>query len=199
MDSIKPQAFSTNDLPPARHPARALIPPSLSSSGSKLALVVMGLLLAACDKTTPRPPPPIAMDGAVPATSAAARAAAAASPSISVRTVRNVDDYKVLVAEQIRLANPASDYSGKLPPILPAIVVVNISIDEDGALNRVVVQRSRNSAASKAALGAVRRVDQPFPKPKHLLPRGHKTLDFAETFLFVDADRFQLRTLASPQ
>jgi protein TonB len=60
------------------------------------------------------------------------------------------------------------------------------------------VQRSRDSAASKVALLAVKQGGQ-FPKPLHLLRRGHKTLDFSETFRFGDQYHFKLRTLAGPQ
>ena len=112
--------------------------------------------------------------------------------------VINIDDYKSRVAEKIVLTNPGLVFSGRLPPMLPAVVVLTISVDKDGALSRVVVQRSRNSAASDIALMAVKH-GAPFPKPQQLLHRGHKTLDFSETFLFGDDAHFKVRTLAGPQ
>lgn len=155
---------------------------------SCMALGLAGLLLSACQKGPPwKPPTPI-----VESTPSA--------PSLAPRTaaIDNIDDYKLLVAEQIVLANPGALFSGKLPPMLPAIVVLNISVNLHGELVRVEVQRSRDGAASKVALAAVKQGGQ-FPKPLHLLRRGHKTLDFSETFLFGDAYHFKLRTLAGPQ
>ncbi len=150
---------------------------------------VLGLLsfsLTACQKGPPwKPPPPIVESMPLPGL-----------PQLS--SADDIDDYKALVAAQIMQANPDSTFSGKLPPMLPAIVVVNISVDVRGELTRVTVQRSRDSAASTVALSAVKQ-SGPFPMPLHLLLRGHKTLDFSETFLFGDRYRFKLRSLAGPQ
>jgi protein TonB len=152
------------------------------------ALGVAALLLTACQKGPPWKPPAPIVDSMPGAQSLARRIAA----------IDNIDDYKQLVAEQIVQANPDAMFSGKLPPMLPAIVVVNISVNLDGELTHVVVQRSRDSAASKVALAAVKQGGQ-FPRPLHLLRRSHKTLDFSETFLFGDKYHFKLRTLAGPQ
>jgi protein TonB len=146
------------------------------------------LLLAACQNP---PPPKVAV--------AAPEIRGAPPESRSAATARNIDDYKIQVAGQILAANPAIIFSGRLPPMLPAIVVVDISVNRDGELASVEVKRSRDGEASKVALAAVKRVGAPFPKPQHLMLRGHKTLDFSETFLFDHQYRFQLRSLAGPQ
>ena len=158
-----------------------------------LSLGLGGLILAACQKA-----PPLA----TPAPAGPARTplpAAEALPPKAPPVVNNIDDYKLLVAQQILDANPDIIFSGRLPPMLPAIVVVNIGVTRDGELSSVTVKRSRNAKASTVALAAVKKVGAPFPKPLHLLGRGHKTLDFSETFLFNDQFKFQLRTLAGPQ
>ena len=154
----------------------------------------LALLLGGCQKGPPRAPPAPTM-GAAPQSSASATVAAPKPPA----PMETIDDYKVLVAQQILDANPKITFSGRLPPMLPAIVVVNINVDRDGELTNVVVKRSRDSEASKVALAAVKRVGAPFPKPVHLLKRNHKTLEFSETFLFNERYHFQLRTLAGPQ
>lgn len=158
-----------------------------------LACAVCTLLLAACQKAPPRAPPAPELNNhpALPA--------AEVLPPKPPAPMNNLGDYKILVAQQILDANPAITFSGRLPPMLPAIVVVDIGINRDGELTEVRVKRSRNSEASRVALAAVRKVGAPFPKPQHLLVRGHKTLDFSETFLFNDKFQFQLRTLAGPQ
>lgn len=106
--------------------------------------------------------------------------------------------YKNEVAQHILAGNADTIFSGQLPPMLPAIVVVTIVIDADGQLHKAVVQRSRDAEASRVALASLRRV-APFPKPTRLLGAGNRVLEFSETFLFNADYKFQLRTLAGPQ
>jgi periplasmic protein TonB len=70
--------------------------------------------------------------------------------------------------------------------------VLEITVDRDGRLADVAVQRSRDADASAIALASVRR-SAPLPPP----PTGRLT--FSETFLFADSERYQLRSLAGPQ
>ena len=103
-----------------------------------------------------------------------------------------VDDYKTQVAHHVADHNPERAYAGTLPAMLPAIVVLEITVDRDGRLADVAVQRSRDPDASAIALASVRR-SSPLPRP----PTGRLT--FSETFLFADSERYQLRSLAEPQ
>ncbi|WP_317204522.1 energy transducer TonB [Janthinobacterium sp.] len=156
-------------------------------------LALLTLLLSACQKVPPLTPPTPSVDARPRPPLAETEAPRPAAP------MKTMDDYKTLVAQQILDANTPITFSGRLPPMLPAIVVVTISIDRDGDLRGVTVKRSRDGEASKVALAAVKRVGAPFPKPLHLLHHSHKTLDFSETFLFNEHYHFQLRSLAGPQ
>ncbi|PHV27572.1 hypothetical protein CSQ93_14395 [Janthinobacterium sp. BJB426] len=145
-------------------------------------------LLSACQTAPPplgRTPSPV--ERTPPGTPAAIQLAA------------SIDAYKALVAQQIMSANSEYTFSGRLPPMLPAIVVLDLSVGPDGELKSVHVHRSRDSEASAAALAAVRRVPTLFPPAVHLMRRHARTFDFSETFLFNDQYRFQLRTLSGPQ
>jgi protein TonB len=108
-----------------------------------------------------------------------------------------LDDYKTQVARHVIEHNPGHNFDGKLPPLLPAIVVLEITVDRDGRLTDVAVQRSRDPDASEVALDALRR-STPLPPPHQLAQAGGK-LTFSETFLFADSKRYQLRSLAGPQ
>jgi len=108
-----------------------------------------------------------------------------------------LDDYKTQVARHVIQHNPGHNFDGKLPPLLPAIVVLEITVDRDGRLTEVAVQRSRDPDASEIALDALRR-STPLPPPHQLAQAGGK-LTFSETFLFADSKRYQLRSLAGPQ
>jgi protein TonB len=109
-----------------------------------------------------------------------------------------LDAYKTQVAYHVMRQNPNQTFSGKLPPMLPAIVVLNITVDKDGRVKDVEVQRSRDPDASRVAVDSMRR-SGPLPKPAKLLANNADALTFSETFLFNDQYRFQLRSVAGPQ
>jgi protein TonB len=118
-------------------------------------------------------------------------------PAPSQPVPAGLDSYKTQVAQHVVQHNPQHNYSGTLPPLLPAIVVLEITVDRDGQLAAIAVQRSRNPAASRLALEAMRR-STPLPRPRQLA-QADGTLKFSETFLFADLERYQLRSLAGPQ
>jgi protein TonB len=94
--------------------------------------------------------------------------------------------------------NPNQTFSGRLPPMLPAIVVLNITVDKDGQVKDVAVQRSRDPDASRVAVDSLRR-SGPLPRPANLMVNNVDSLTFSETFLFNEQYRFQLRSVAGPQ
>jgi len=108
-----------------------------------------------------------------------------------------LDDYKTQVAQHVVQHNPEHTYTGTLPPLLPAIVVLEITVDTEGRMTNVAVQRSRNPDASQLALAAMQR-STPLPRPQQLATSTGR-LTFSETFLFADSSRYQLRSLAGPQ
>ena len=109
-----------------------------------------------------------------------------------------LDAYKASVARHILERNADRSFSGPLPPMLPAIVVVNITVDRDGQLTDVRVQRSRDPDATRVALASMLR-SGPLPRHHGLLAANSSAMTFSETFLFDRDYRFQLRTLAGPQ
>jgi protein TonB len=152
-----------------------------------MTVLAVSALLTACQKA---PEPRVQAPAGVPAVLPAPKAIAPAA---------TIDAYKLQVAQQIMDANTQFTFSGRLPSMLPAIVVLDLSVGRDGALKSVRVHRSRDSDASNAALAAVRRVPGAFPTAAQLMHSRDKSLDFSETFLFNDQYRFQLRTLSGPQ
>jgi protein TonB len=114
------------------------------------------------------------------------------------RPAANLDEYKTQVAQQINSANPHAIFSGRLPPMMAAIVVLDIGIGRDGDVVALRVHRTPDEESARIALAAVKQA-APYPKPAHLLKGGHHTLAFSETFLFNRDYRFQLRTLSGPQ
>jgi protein TonB len=139
--------------------------------------------------SAPAEPAPAAVDTAPP--DKPSSAALPPAPS-------GIDGYKMQVARHVAAHDPERIHMGTLPPLLPAIVVLRITIDRNGRLDHVAMQRSRSSQATAIALTALRR-SAPLPPPPQQLVRAHGKVTFSETFLFADADHYQLRSLAGPQ
>lgn len=155
------------------------------------AMFALPVLLSSCARQAVLPPANQAATVARPAPPASA-------PSPVQRPAANLDEYKTQVAQQINAANPQAIFSGRLPPMMAAIVVLDIGIGHDGEVATLRVHRTPDAESARIALAAVQQ-GAPYPKPSHLLKGGHRTLAFSETFLFNRDYRFQLRTLSGPQ
>jgi protein TonB len=133
-----------------------------------------------------------------PAAAAAYAGAPAAARSGQRSSYDSVDRYKEDVAEHIMAYNKGHTFDEKLPPMLPAIVVLRMTVDADGRLTEVTVQRARHSKPAAVALASMQR-SGPLPSPRNLIRAPARTLSFSETFLFNADNKFKLRTLAGPQ
>jgi protein TonB len=154
------------------------------------------LVLATACSTTP-PPQPVAVAPTAPRPTPPTKPLIPAVPAQRYN-YETISDYKLDVADHIIRTNPRRTFTHPLPPMLPAIVVVNISVDKDGVVTKAVVQRSRDSEASAVALAAIKQ-SGPLPKPMNLLAGKRGPLEFSETFLFNKEYQFKLRSTAGPQ
>jgi protein TonB len=163
-----------------------------------LSIASLAILLAACghERTSPAPAPArtLAHRGA---TAPAPAPAPALLPGQRVN-YDHIDRYKEDVAELIVSRNNGHTFSGQLPPMLPAIVVLRVTVNADGRVTEAFVQRSRDKEASNVAMASLQRVGQ-LPRPQNLVRAPARSLSFSETFLFNADYKFQLRSLAGPQ
>ena len=132
----------------------------------------------------------------------APRAAAHALPSAiaksdSVRlaaplTQRNWTEVRRQAAHRLVAANPTITYLGKVPDQLLAIPVLEVELNRDGSVRRIVTLREPRQAKDtlRIATDAIHRA-APFGDVSHL-PRPWK---FVETFLFDDDRKFKPRML----
>jgi len=119
----------------------------------------------------------------------------AAEPLSGANTV---DAYKRDLAMRIADVNAAKVYPGRPQALLRSVVVVRYVVDARGNLVRSEIMRSNRDGETESIALASLRDSAPFPKPaSHLLRRGQ--LELAETWLFNNDGRFQLRTIAQPQ
>lgn len=125
-----------------------------------------------------------------------------ASPAVADERMwfNSVDDYKLDAARKIVRSNARHIFNGRLPRVLPAVVVLRISVDETGRIVDLWVQRAPDHGAMEAdiALTSLYRTAV-LPRPLNLIDRWDRTLSFSETFLFNADSKFQLRSLAPIQ
>jgi protein TonB len=151
----------------------------------KRALGIAAIVVAACG--SPTPPEPPAAKPAPPAP----QAAPAAPP------IATLDDYKRLIAGQVLKASTPITFEGTPPHLLRAVVVLQVTVDDKGAIRSIRTLRTPDDELAAVATNSVRAA-APFPAPPPgLLRRGE--LEFMETWLFRDDGRFQVRSLAEAQ
>jgi len=162
------------------------------------AVLLAVLLVAACGAPTPPAPekpaaPPPAPIAVAPAPPAPPQAAVPKLPP--PRTP--LDAYKRDVAQRILSANAAHTFEGRPPETLQAVVVLQFTIERSGTLTGLKTLRSRHPPQEKVALASVRAA-APFPAPPVALLRSSR-VEVAETWLFRDDGKFQIRSLAEGQ
>lgn len=151
------------------------------------------LLVAACGAPTPPAPEKPAAPPPAPVALAPPQAAIPQLPP--PRTP--LDAYKRDVAQRILSANATQTFEGRPPEILQAVVVLQFTIERSGTLTGLKTLRSRHPPQEKVALASVRAA-APFPAPPAALLRSSR-VEVAETWLFRDDGKFQIRSLAEPQ
>lgn len=163
----------------------------------RITLAGLLVLLPGCGHEPPATPPPPSRPVAHRPAPAPLPPAAALAPAQRLN-YDGIDSYKVDLAEHIVSRNPSHTFFGQLPPMLPAIVVLRITVNADGKLTEAFVQRSRDSQASAVALASLQRGGM-LPRPLNLIRAPARSLTFSETFLFNRDYKFQLRSIAGPQ
>jgi protein TonB len=149
---------------------------------TKRLLCLFSLLLGACAE---KPSAPV-----VPPVPAAVAPQVEAAPLLPGFTL---EGYKREVAGRIAAKSPHL-FTDPLPDMFKSIVVLDITIGRDGALQRVAVRRSNGFKQLEArALESVR-LAAPYAAPGVLVRHGG-SVNFLETFLFRADGRFQIRSL----
>ena len=185
-------------------------------------LITLAMVVAACS-TKPIPSPAPVTEPSVPTQAPDAKPAELASepsnigtnkpgavePDVSSKnkdpeplvtndtlsSARNSADYRKDAAHHIYRRLPDKIYKGKLPPMLKAVVVVDIHIEPSGQVGRIDwVRVPKHTPEVKLDIEQAIRQSAPFPAPKYL-----KQVSFTETWLWHRSGRFQLDTLTEGQ
>ena len=123
---------------------------------------------------------------------------ATAAPAQASTTVSNAETakaYRMDAARHIYASYPAKIYKGKLPPLVHAIVVLEVDVDGTGAVRDVHMIRVPTHApdVTVAVKEMIHRAS-PMPAPSRM--GGAK---FTEIWLVDKSGRFQLDTLTEGQ
>ena len=110
----------------------------------------------------------------------------------SPKPPRSHDELRLQAAHRLVAANPQQSYMGSPPEILLAIPVLEVNLNRDGSIKRIVVLRRPSQAQGtvQLAIDALHRAAPYGDLSK--LPRPWR---FTETFLFNDELRFKPRSL----
>jgi len=115
------------------------------------------------------------------------------NPALS--SARSSADYRKDAARHIYQRLPERIFKGKLPPLLKAVVVVDIHIEPSGQVGRIDwVRVPKHAPEVKLDIEQAIRQSAPFPAPKYL-----RQVSFTETWLWHRSGRFQLDTLTEGQ
>ena len=166
---------------------------------------VLALALAGCVSKTPvavappqAEPSPAAVVQAPAPQLAPAAPAAGSTPEpepTHVSKARSEREFRKDAARHIYEQNAHRIYSGRLPPLLKAVGVMDVVVDRRGHVLRVEWRR-----APKHAPDVIKEIERtvmaasPYPAPIHL---GQAT--YTDTWLWDKSGRFQLDTLTEGQ
>jgi periplasmic protein TonB len=120
----------------------------------------------------------------------------AAEPVNVLRSLaRTPKEYRIDAAKHIYQKFPNQIYSGKLPPLLKAVAVLDVVIGPNGQVQELIWARppSHVPEVMHAIENMVRQAG-PFPVPVNL-----RKVIYTETWLWHSTNRFQLDTLTEGQ
>ena len=147
-------------------------------------------IVSACKTAPPEPPKPVAepsspVIGPIPANQGSARSSAATTPKA----------YRTDGATHLYGLNNERIFKGKMPPLLYAVGVLNVEIDQVGRVTRLDWMRAPSHAPEVVAeIERTVRSAAPFPAPSRM-----GKVVYTDTWLWHKSGKFQLDTLTEGQ
>ncbi|GAC1534821.1 MAG: hypothetical protein NVS2B4_15230 [Ramlibacter sp.] len=165
----------------------------IATRHTTLAAITVAALLAACSSPPPEPqavakptPPVVVAPKPAPVPETYSQASLAASAKA----------YRKDAARHIYAMNSSRVYKGRMPPLLYAVGVLQVDIDQRGQVQNVNWMRApRHAPEVMAEIEKMVRAGAPYPAPTKM--GGHVT--YTDTWLWHKSGRFQLDTLTEGQ
>ena len=151
-------------------------------------LMAMALGLHGCS-TAPQPQPATGSDDQHSSANRTSPAPAVLSQA------RNARDYRQDAARHLYARQSSRIYPGRLPPMLYAVGVLHVEIDQRGQVQALQWQRApRHAPEVMAEIERMVRAAAPYPAPVHM-PK----VTYTDVWLWDKSGRFQLDTLTQGQ
>ena len=164
----------------------------IATRPTALAAMAIAALLAACG--SPAPAPQEALPPADPPMVVAPKAEPETYSQASLAT--SAKAYRKEAASHIYALNSSRVYKGRMPPLLYAVGVLQVDVDQRGQVQNVNWMRApRHAPEVMAEIEKMVRAAAPYPAPTKL--GGHVT--YTDTWLWHKSGRFQLDTLTEGQ
>ena len=168
------------------------------------ALLGAAAVLASCTSTPPPPQqrpvvqaPPLAPVPQAPAVVAAAPQTAKPAPAMVIKSsnASNPRAYRVDAASHIYAKNKERIWKGRMPPLLYAVGVLQVEVDDHGRVLNVSWMRAPKHAPEvMAEIEKTVRAAAPYPAPAKM-----GKVVYTDTWLWHKSGRFQLDTLTEGQ
>ena len=124
-----------------------------------------------------------------------AEAPPAVLPPTIVSSAQTTREYRNDAARHIYQHYSARIYKGKMPPLLKAVGVLEISVDSRGqVIDMVWLRAPRHAPEVMREIEMAIRAVQPYPAPVHL-----QQVKYTDTWLWHASGQFQLDTLTEGQ
>jgi hypothetical protein len=112
-----------------------------------------------------------------------------------VSDARSPKEYRTDAASHIYRQYQQSIYKGKMPPMLKAVGVIEVSVNSQGQVDEIVWLRApRHVPEVMREIETKVREAQPYPAPRLL-----KKVKYVDTWLWHASGQFQLDTLTEGQ
>lgn len=139
-------------------------------------------------KPTPTPAP-------VPVTPAAKVPEKIAAPSGPTSLARSSKEYRKDAASHLYGVHADRIYKGRMPPMLEAVGVLNVDIDQKGAVKAVNWMRApKHVPHVMAEIERMVKTSAPYPVPKNM-----RQVTYTDVWLWHQSGMFQLDTLTEGQ
>lgn len=168
-------------------PAHPPIPTAAHAGVRRWLTAALAVGLASCASPPPAPRP-------APAPTPPVSKAPAPSGG-KVSQASNPRDYRRDAAQHLYSLNANRIYTGQMPPLLQAVGVLQVHLDERGQVRKLEWMRAPSHVpAVMAEIERTARAAAPYPAPKRL-----GQVVYTETWLWDKSGRFQLDTLTEGQ
>jgi hypothetical protein len=130
-----------------------------------------------------------------PAAPPAAKIPKPVEPASTTSLARNSKEYRKDAAGHLYGVHADRIYKGRMPPLLEAVGVLNVDIDQKGSVKAVNWMRAPKHAPHvMAEIEHMVKASAPYPVPKHM-----RQVTYTDVWLWHKSGKFQLDTLTEGQ